>query len=95
MRYYLSTFLVRGGFNAFPVDMLRYDGVYPQRSDDVSEIEDSLRPERRSKRREDNRQFEVRLVASNPTKNFRATGGRWASFGWHVSEEKTEVRNDA
>lgn len=67
----LIAFTVQGK-GSFPLDMLRYDQCWPERGDDVSEIE-----ERRSYG-DGLRNVRLIGVCSTPTV------GRWSSFGWQV-----------
>lgn len=65
------TYKVRGGFN-FPLDMLRYDGAYPNTSDDVRKIMESLNLKGETSK-------EITIGGTTPP-----TIARWASFGWKV-----------
>lgn len=59
------------GKGRFPLDMLRYDGVYPSRPEDVAALT-----------QEGQRTVRLTLLAS--VKDGCEPSGRWASFGWPV-----------
>lgn len=95
---YTTSFTVVGD-SAFPLDMLRYDGCYPETSDDVNEMCDSLEPIARRDRREARAVihqptekkpeptlplFAVRLVTCHSQKQAHITDARWESFQWMV-----------
>lgn len=66
-------------WDRFPLDMLRYDGCYPARSDDVEKIMASLMDGLRDKKADYPRGFVITLVSSK-----KPTEGRWKSFGWNI-----------
>jgi hypothetical protein len=74
----LLYFTVRGTGD-FPFDMLRYDGAYPARSEDASELYNE--PGSRRMRR-------VVLASRNP---FAPTIDRWRSFTWGCSGPRTSI----
>ena len=57
------------GMGRFPIDMLRYDGVYPMREQDSNTLEDW-------------RRMNVRTVV---VEGRSCTIARWGSFGWSIS----------
>lgn len=65
------TFTVRGS-GVFPFDMLRYDGCWPKRGEDVVSIQQGMRHGPRSTSR---REITLEGV-KDPTVE------RWVSFGW-------------
>lgn len=62
---------------SFPVDMLRYDSCIPASEADAHEIEASISGARMGK--------PINLVRVSRT-DALPSEGRWASFGWKVSE---------
>lgn len=87
------------GSGAFPVDMLRYDGVYPaHESPDSASITNSLTRYgsdapllNENELREFGfdgkktvRAWVVTLEKVTDQKNWVPTGARWASFSWHL-----------
>jgi hypothetical protein len=70
---------VEGNGSAFPVDMLRYDGLSPFKETDSYTIEASLRYEK------DARHRPVELIGQKEAR-WEPNHGRWASFGWKVTE---------
>lgn len=64
-----------GRYN-FPIDMLRYDACWPERSVDVAAVEDP------GGSRDDGGRTAVVLLTDSPTP---PTAARWASYGWHVT----------
>lgn len=67
------------GFGVFPVDMLRYDQCWPERTEDAIQI---------TKRPSEYPPVPppmVRLV----THGVKITNDRWSSFGWTVISERT------
>lgn len=66
------TFVVEGRME-FPFDMLRYDGCWPEQSEDVSNLQYD---------RERRKPLEFRRVMLRGTS--MPTVARWASFGWRV-----------
>jgi len=59
---------------SFPLDMLRYDGLHPRRSEDANRIDDA------GARRSD----EVISLEGYHDKNWKPEVERWKSFGWDV-----------
>jgi hypothetical protein len=74
----MITFTVEG-MGPFPVDMLRYDACFPDRSDDAVELGGSMHP--RASRRK--RTVRLRSNLKQPTE------GRWMSFGWTVRDVRS------
>jgi hypothetical protein len=74
---YSQRFFVMGK-GTFPMDMLRYDGCFPASQDAVVAL-DSTVP--------GNRSIQMRRYVSD--KAAVPTTGRWASFGWTVSNVST------
>jgi hypothetical protein len=72
----------------FPVDMLRYDGAFPEWETDSRKIESSIRME-------EDGPVRVRLVAyadKDTAETHRAPNKRrWESFGWKVVAQIYEV----
>ena len=66
-----KTFKVTGA-SEFPMDMLRYDAVYPRTSEDASNIGAG--------------QWHKRERRTIEIKGEGCTPDRWASFGWKVSD---------
>lgn len=79
---YTTTFAVTGK-HRFPIDMLRHDACFPQRSQDASAIQDSF-----SNREEQ----QVVLVMYHEYKDHNITEGRWESFSWPVIPESVITR---
>ena len=75
--WYYTTFTVTGILE-FPLDMLRYDGCYPNRSEDAGSIEYTF--DRHRKRI----QVSVQLTKRHRGKEPNITSDRWASFSWSV-----------
>ena len=69
------------GVGRFPLDMLRYDGCYPETGADVSALDRSLSAGFEPS--------EVKLLHLDDNKKWVPTEGRWQSFLWKVI--KTEV----
>lgn len=65
------------GHGPFPIDMLRYDQCYPT---DPQAVADITRQDRRT----------VALSKMTSTRFSAFTPGRWASFGWKISDEEVE-----
>ncbi len=79
MRKLIHTFRVTGA-RGFPLDMLRYDCAWPATSDDAVTVSDLITgsiPHGHS--------TQVLFRSINPP-----TSGRWASFGWTVSDHTSE-----
>jgi hypothetical protein len=75
---WVRKFTVRGSWN-FPLDMLRYDGCWPSRGEDVQAIYSSITGERGVQ--------EVTLSTVTRTKQDALrfpTDDRWSSFNWKV-----------
>lgn len=67
------------GFGTFPFDMLRYDQCWPKSEKlDSTAIERSTRREYPTER--------VTLLSDAPNV---PTTGRWRSFGWTVTDERS------
>lgn len=77
---YYSIAEVKGSGN-FPVDMLRYDGCYPHRSEDAIEIGISIGV-REAKRPGEGYSVQVSRQRKTKAEAENWTVGRWASFGW-------------
>ena len=73
-KVYLFKIKVQGAGH-FPLDMLRYDGCYPDTSTDADLIDNS--------RHQGKRIVTLRMVDFNPT---GPTVARWESFTWKVIE---------
>lgn len=71
----------------FPLDMLRYDACYPERSEDAATIGYSLDPEQQG-----GDSFVVRLIRFHKTRYWEPTVGRWSSFMWSVRPSSIETR---
>jgi len=76
MYYTLFTVTGRG---IFPFDMLRYDTCYPRHPEDAQRL---VHQDQRT----------VQLVMTTRTKDRRPTEGRWASFGWTVTDITKPVK---
>ena len=74
----LIRFKVKGRFD-FPVDMLRYDACWPADVEATSHMEYSFKEPSREG-------YEVTLAHWAANSNWEPTHGRWASFGWNVTE---------
>jgi hypothetical protein len=74
---YSQRFFVTGSGN-FPFDMLRYDQCFPATQDATVSINSKLPGDR---------SVEIRRYVSDKTT--MPTVGRWASFGWTVSNTST------
>lgn len=74
----ITHYTVRGS-GSFPADMLRYDQSWPERSEDAVEI---------------GARYDHRLMSEGP-RDIRLvthgviTPGRWSSFGWQVTDQRT------
>ena len=80
---YTTTFAVTGR-HRFPIDMLRHDSCFPQRSQDAQSIDDCNR---------DGETRQVVLVTYHEYKNNNnVTQGRWESFSWPVIPESVITR---
>jgi hypothetical protein len=67
------------GRNAFPFDMLRYDGAWPSRSEDAAKLD----------WQHSTSSMEPRALK---LESFRApTIARWSSFGWTVGFEAAQI----
>lgn len=87
MAVYRYTYEVVGRVE-FPMDMLRYDGAHPARSEDAAAIYHSFfsndgktagEAQGSAPRGEDNKAVRVRLIGIRPP-----TQARWGSFVWSV-----------
>lgn len=83
-----ATIEVYGGY-PFPLDMLRYDGCYPARQEDVSAIAGSFDYRLRRQQIETPAssaplRVQVRRIDDLKARTF--TVGRWESFGCKVTE---------
>lgn len=67
----------------FPLDMLRYDGCYPSRQEDVTAIYESVGAYRRD---QPVSFLAVRVTRWSDAKGSGFTVGRWESFGCKVTE---------
>ena len=67
------------GIGPFPMDMARYDACFPDSTEDGTRIESSYERRHEPKLM---RTVRMRSTVKPPTE------GRWASFGWRVSEVK-------
>lgn len=78
-------FEVRGR-GRFPVDMLRYDGAFPSRSEDARAVEETFEvPSPAAK--------EIEIPTIRLESAFHApTVARWRSFGWLVTTEEVYSR---
>ena len=78
-------YTVEGAF-AFPIDMLRYDGAWPEHETDSAIIEGTLAPHgsRPKSDRHDNVQVELRSLRE-------PTPQRWESFMWRVAGDVNRV----
>lgn len=74
---YSQCFYVMGS-GTFPFDMLRYDGCFPASQDAVVALDSEV---------PGNRSIQMRRYVS--AKDQLPTAGRWASFGWTVSNVST------
>jgi hypothetical protein len=74
---YSQRFFVMGK-GSFPVDMLRYDQCFPASQDAAVSLDSEI---------PGNRSIELRRYVSDKTTV--PTTGRWASFGWTVSNVST------
>ena len=72
-----TTFTVTGVLT-FPIDMLRYDGCYPNRGEDAGSIEYTFDPHRKRI------QVSVQLAKWHQGKEPNITYDRWASFSWAI-----------
>jgi hypothetical protein len=75
-----TSFTVTSRRLAFPLDMLRYDGCYPQTSSDVATIERTFDLQQRILLDGD---FKVTLVMYGRGRR-EPEKDRWLSFGWSV-----------
>lgn len=78
-------FVVTGNY-PFPLDMLRYDGCYPDRGEDAAAIGASLDAAFLRNRRITGDPIKVRLCHCAPG-HWSPTFDRWVSFGWSVDRE--------
>lgn len=69
-----------GKFFSFPIDMLRYDCLYPYSGEDSSKIHHCF-----ENREEDNR---IITLSRTAEKTWKPTVERWKSFGWRVVEHE-------
>ena len=67
----------------FPMDMLRYEGCFPQTSDDVNWMCDAL--DYQTIR--DHNDIRITLVTRHSEKKPRLALARWESFGWTIVGE--------
>lgn len=68
--------------NDFPIDMLRYDHATPFTEQDSGKIQSSFRPKRRATTNSATQTITVAM-------HREPTVGRWASFGWRVTNVET------
>jgi hypothetical protein len=67
-------FITVEGSGMFPLDMLRYDGVWPRTSDDVEKISAHVGAD----------YFDAPEDSVNLLSTKLPTPARWESFGWQV-----------
>lgn len=79
---YHHTFTVEGA-GTFPIDMLRYDCCHPDRGEDAGAIEEYPQRDRGLSTRRS-----VQLARITAGRGWQPTAGRWASFGWIVTEHQ-------
>lgn len=82
---YRTRFSVVGGF-AFPVDMLRYDGCYPQTETDANRIAAAIRHEDRASKGEP-----INLERIHDGRDPNLTDARWRSFLWSIVPESVQT----
>lgn len=70
----------------FPIDMLRYDQLYPHTEIGSIEIAASMQP-----RHGDTKDFPIVLTRWVDDKNWQPNRARWESFGWLVSNCRVET----
>lgn len=70
---------------SFPIDMLRYDGCYPETEQDSAVIEQSMKPIGDSAGL-------VHLVAIKDHRDWKPTADRWISFMARVENQDTSRR---
>jgi len=91
MRYRQVIEVSADPYGTFPMDMLRYDGCYPEGSEDASKIGENLQLLDTARGPEDYpEKWVIRLVRFVETKKCEPTVGRWRSFGWDCEVVKTE-----
>lgn len=69
----------------FPLDMLRYDSCWPAEPKDVSLMAQAMNRHYYFKKPGEEDNLEITLKSP-----YHPTDERWASFGWTVTEVKTE-----
>lgn len=74
---HLLRFTVTGG-GEFPLDMLRYEGAYPETQQDA----------RRAQYEDERREVTVLKWSDRP--DWYPTSSRWESFGWRVKPGSVE-----
>jgi len=78
MRYRQVIEVTGRPYSSFPLDMLRYDGCHPERSEDCNLIEDRVG----NRLHEQDSTTKIRLVRFVELKSNQPTVDRWKSFGW-------------
>ena len=76
----VNTFTMEG-YDAFPLDMLRYDACWPMSQDGIAELHASLDMRERAERRKAQKPFKVTLNTIG-----HVTTARWSTFGWRMSK---------
>ena len=74
--------LVEGSWS-FPIDMLRYDQLFPRGSEDSYYIMESFLPDAQTKK-----PYRIELLGLKHHSYWKPTEERWRSFGWKVVEHK-------
>jgi hypothetical protein len=82
-RKYTFRFKVSGSFT-FPLDMLRYDACFPGTQQDVADLDEAIRT--RPRHGGPAAPFAVELTHYSEKAQWEPERGRWASFGWQVTE---------
>jgi hypothetical protein len=68
----------------FPVDMLRYDGLYPARETDSYRLQTAIQGHHDS--RDDWADGKGVMLKRYADKEWKPNADRWRSFGWEVAE---------
>jgi hypothetical protein len=92
---YTTRFTVTG-VGAFPMDMLRYDRCFPDRSQDAMNISLSLAraTDAHQKLNMSTEPYTVTLLKYHRTKkDAQITTDRWTSFGWTVVQTDPAAKN--
>lgn len=78
------------GRGIFPIDMLRYDQLYPRGSDDAAKIAACQNYEERHSARDADGVVRITVSGIKLHRYWEPTIARWSSFGWSVDPQSVK-----